>query len=82
MNSGQAYAILISVQREHPDLHESLESVMDYIAQLSVVADLARDNLNLAARKLRDDQIIPHNAELIDAQLDALLPARLSHGAD
>lgn len=82
MNNGQAFAALLRIKRSNPEHGELVESVMDYITDLAVAADLAGDNLALAARQLQNDRIIPHNARIVANQLDELISRGPSHGND
>jgi hypothetical protein len=82
MTNGQAFAALIAIKRANPEHSESIEAVMNYIGELAYVAGLASGNLSIAARKLADDQIIPHNAGIAARKLDALIAPRPSHGGD
>lgn len=75
MTNGQDFAALIAIKRANPEHAEAAEAVMKYISELVYVAGLASENLNMAARKLTDDQIIPHNARVAASKLDALCPA-------
>lgn len=82
MTNGQAFAALIAIKRAHPEHSESIEAVMQYISELAYVAGLASENLTIAARKLADDEIVPHNARVAASKLDALLTPAPSHGGD
>lgn len=80
MTNGQAFAALIAIKLANPEHAEAAESLMKYISDLVYVAGLASENLNMAARRLTDDQIIQHNAHVAASKLDALCPAAAGDG--
>lgn len=72
MNNLQATTALVKMFRAHPELEAKALELVDYIAELTALAVMASDNLNLAARELKDHQAIPHNAQVIADKLAKL----------
>ncbi|CAI9912222.1 TPA: hypothetical protein L4F62_006023 [Pseudomonas aeruginosa] len=72
MNNLQATTALVKMFRKHPELESEAMAVVDFIAELTALAVLASNNLSIAARELKDHQIIPHNAQVVSDKLEAL----------
>lgn len=73
MTNAQALAIMSKIMRAAPEHQAALEEIENYIGDLVYVAGLARENLNLATQQLKSDDIIQHNAGIVDTKLDSLL---------
>lgn len=82
MTNGQAFSTLLQIQRSNPELSAVVQSVMDYITDLSAVAGLASDNLTLAARELPRNPVIQQNAGIVSDTLATLITPSPSHGED
>lgn len=72
MNNIEATTVLVKMFRQHPELEAQAMEVIGFIGELNALAVLASDNLNIAARELKNHQTIPHNAQVVSDKLAKL----------